>query len=839
MQLIPESQLERPITDAQSALLRNRMQLLIDSGARFYILRSNTKIPAHKWGGKKQDKPGILTADCMDCYLVGQTLGLVPSSVNAVVLDNDYLEGEELIEFETQVEDDILINVPSQTTPRAHVWFPCKHDVKEGGWQYNGTTAGEIKSYGIVAIKSQARLYNIVNALLDGKGRASLPKDYFDSFRKRGVRFSEPIEPARRRLACTTVEIEQHIEHYKTGDNPAYQTEDGKWTNFPCIYQHDRKHIHSKDTRGAYYNPADGYHGCTAHEAHSGYARDAEVELRGGARDGAGRPVGIPNTNAGRPPEFKEPTDLALHLRYSQPHAADVERLLHYRKEDLIFIRYKTARQLAVFNSDSTLEIFAYNKTSAHQSSIHYQLTLARKSALEDLKKFLKENEEDEEIRREHIDKFLEKLPNSARHVQGTTSLLINRTHSGVDEIGTIKTINIEDVDCFHKYSVLPTYSTGAISLKDGSQLPKEAIKQCYFTGRWTSLADGFDYKAILKSNSTTLTMLRQMFSEQGRFAGCLTMFARYLHGTTKDIDIIKAEQSNYGKSTLLALFRKAFPRLVKELDGSTIFGRKETRFNPFTQAMTEHLAVLIDEADKVEDINPALILKMTSTTLDVELKGQDEETKERTGTMVLIGANWPDIDTTYQGVKERIAVALDLKGHDILTRKEYEDCNTDEAVQFFRAMLIEEAVSLYQQSLKVGEHVLEFAKAKIAHLNKRTDFIDSRKNQLVLEVQREIGHLGRVSNKELSDLLERLAKETGETQPKGKNVRAFLERCFTGVSSYKSGSSRGWSYEPIRRLEVKSTSGNVISTNFEQTKIETPQNEDDPVIGEDDEPYF
>ena len=845
MHLIPDNSLEQPITSDLDYELRTKMQELINHGARFYILRSDTKIPDGKWGGKKKNIPGITSSDLIMCYDVGQATCLVPSSVNAVVLDNDYLEGEELIEFETQVEDDILINVPSQTTPRAHVWFPCKHDVKEGGWQYKCTTAGEIKSYGIVAIKTLARLYNVVNVLHDylhgSKSKTSLPKDYFDQFRKRGVRFSEPIEPARRRLACTTVEIEQHIEHYKTGDNPAYQTDDGKWTNFPCIYQHDRKHIHSKDTRGAYYNPADGYHGCTAHEAHSGYARDAEVELRGGARDGAGRPVGITDTHEREretyiPPEERDCTkDIPLRLQATRSEYTDIERIVHYRKDRIIRIR--TNLELTY----GFLEIGLWREMPTRFSGIvggeiMDNLLPARKSALTELKEFLKKHIDGDEYSQEEYDldiAMFKSLPYSHSHRQKVARHL-KEIVVGTTGASMLRTVRREEIDNFHKHSVIPFEQGGAISLRSGDTIDDTELATYLLTGAWGTLPDGFNYVELLKSDSATLQGLKELFSDNGRFAGALTLFARYFHGIGKDIDVLRAQQANYGKSTLINLFRSAFPGMVKELDGSTVFGRKETRFNPFTDAMSSSIAVLVDEADKVENMSAPLFLKMTAKTMDVERKGENEVSKPRTGTMVLVGAGWPDLDTTHQGVKERIGVALDFKGHGTFSVDEFNRFQSEESLNFFRAMVIQEAITLYQEAREANEDVLEFAKRKIAHLNRKSLLLEERDDELVVWLRNRLkDSAGRISNKDLAILLDDGHKVTGEEIPKGKAVRGFLERCFTGVRKYRTGKDRGWTFD---RVSVPSQEvSNVIQIHGERLQPTTEHTETVPSVVDHD----
>ena len=166
----------------------------------------------------------------------------------------------------------------------------------------------------------------------------------------------------------------------------------------------------------------------------------------------------------------------------------------------------------------------------------------------------------------------------------------------------------------------------------------------------------------FLTATPATAVPMREFCNQLG--FGLLKRLAYHLRHTSKDIDCIRIPQSNAGKSTLIDALRRALPGLVWSDPESKSLTERGSRFSQATAPLTEYRLVCYDECDKIDEVKTGLLNSLTADELSIEKKGLDPQSMPRIGQPLLIGADWPAVDTSMQGVAERLPWAY--QAHDL-----------------------------------------------------------------------------------------------------------------------------------------------------------------------------
>ena len=270
----------------------------------------------------------------------------------------------------------------------------------------------------------------------------------------------------------------------------------------------------------------------------------------------------------------------------------------------------------------------------------------------------------------------------------------------------------------------------------------------------------------------------------EGRFAGLAERTAALLCGTAKTVDIFVCSKSSYGKTTYYDLARRAFPGMVERIDARTAYHTASMRFTPAALALTTRLLVVLDECGHVaggdEDarLPTAAINSHTDEYMTIEKKGENVHTAKRTGSLVLVGHDWPPIDVHDQGIDTRIQWVHHVKEDaDAMTQEERDMLVSPAAVQRFRFRLLNMAQSLMADP-RGAFKASETDESKAA----RALFLKERIDPRVAALQKELAvdPSGFTSNADVAEVLSPWQGDNGKGIS-SKIVTVLLAKAFDG----------------------------------------------------------
>ena len=213
---------------------------------------------------------------------------------------------------------------------------------------------------------------------------------------------------------------------------------------------------------------------------------------------------------------------------------------------------------------------------------------------------------------------------------------------------GDVRRISADDVDL---YPIIPFDGGGHLHLDGGAR----ETCDCDITD-WLLLDHGWeipapDWTLIDADPPAVLCQFPQTFFEA---------IARHLWGTSKDADFLASPTSNAGKSTLASALSAALPGAVAVKQAPAVLTAQRRKFSAHVAPLEHSRIVLYDECGKVDDWT-GVIFELTPADLDIEHKGMDTVTRRRFGNAVFLGDAPPALDSSIQGVEERIGYTADL----------------------------------------------------------------------------------------------------------------------------------------------------------------------------------
>ena len=323
-----------------------------------------------------------------------------------------------------------------------------------------------------------------------------------------------------------------------------------------------------------------------------------------------------------------------------------------------------------------------------------------------------------------------------------------------------IQTVPIENFDKRNVHPVMPLADGGSVDLTTGRTMGAIDTADLWLHNyEWAlPMLD----PAVMRGESEGAQAMRECIRD--RFGQTLmSRIARHALGISKNIDVIVAP-TDWGKGTLIELLSKAFPGMVGRLDQVKAFGIQGDRFSQVQEQLAKKCWVFIDEAGEKSNIKirSSSLKTFIDDVQQVELKFEKNRPLPRLGTVIMVGHDWPDIDTAAQGMETRFKWALSIDpAAEPMTVRQRHLLLTEDAVRYFRQAIVRRAVQLWQEddldkATSTGETWLAIE-----------EFFNARSNSIAAAL-REAFEIGDpiqdyVRSAEVQAAIEPAAKDAGE----------------------------------------------------------------------------
>ena len=162
-----------------------------------------------------------------------------------------------------------------------------------------------------------------------------------------------------------------------------------------------------------------------------------------------------------------------------------------------------------------------------------------------------------------------------------------------------------------------------------------------------------------------------------------------------KGIDLIVMPESNSGKGAFIDTSIEAFGCMTDPGSDAIRNGRQ---FSKLEQCMLGYPLGFMDEIDKAGDIKASAINACTAAHFSLEKKGYDPVQRRRYGNLAFVGADWPHVDLTEQGLPQRFPWAYlmpDDRGE--LSETDYGLLTGEDGVAYLQELVIHMAQDTWQ----------------------------------------------------------------------------------------------------------------------------------------------
>lgn len=404
---------------------------------------------------------------------------------------------------------------------------------------------------------------------------------------------------------------------------------------------------------------------------------EAEQERKhGGAREGAGRPLSenpSEATLANRRRNLKTrminwslEANLPLHLRFDEPVACTLARLTQYEKESFLIV--DNAAYIpngGVWRMLDPRDPIASNRLwQMVQSALNWAVTDLPEDAPPE------------------YEEHLRAVSNPGRLIRDLISSVVTVSHI----VTVIPSVAFNDRNA---YPIIPHDNNTALDLRSGLSLePNAALGRHIMDSDWLIPP----MEEVVVPAEIKEIIFRQYGPE------VMDRMAAYLCGIGKGIDVIRLP-SNGGKTTLFDLLNACFPGAIAK-DNATQVAAAGQRFTPMAISLTHKMAVFIDEATHdTAQLSASMLNSWDAWRLETEEKFLPKRLLTRIGSVCILASDeWPFIDASAQGAKNRFLWAMDRQEVGTMDSEERHILLQSESVASVRAWLLNRACQLLRQ---------------------------------------------------------------------------------------------------------------------------------------------
>ena len=468
-----------------------------------------------------------------------------------------------------------------------------------------------------------------------------------------------------------------------------------------------------------------------------------------------------------------------LYLQVDPDEKADIARLKKYCADSLVVVPTEKRHDLYAVGQNNLWKKVDDDKGQ----NLWWLIRRAREAAIEEAMSYIP----DEDLQGQWQDAFRGSLLETAQHQwnmvkHATTALPGDAPYNGI-KIVSYTDFNkapgcipvIMGVDGQDGYAAVDMRNNGA--LVEGEHLRKLMIRDSGFKIPFP------DWEAELEDDGMMAYLIEEHYGEE-----LIQRLSLALIGPGKFIDTLVASQSNWGKDTLFDILAVAMPGTCMRVDARKALSSQGDKFSVVTAALASYYWVMMNEIDKVPDSIPVGQLNtMTAETVTVERKFENAHTELRIGSGWLVGADFPNFDTSGQGLPERMRWVFRTDSTDTLSPSDRMEAR-EQAGQL-RNYLFQHAVRIWnEQGINYGLHEDECECGQCAA--SRSMF--ERGKNVDLMILREMfvrDDNGTVSNEDIKEHLPDpdIYKTTA--------LKALVQQAFPGIIPKRIGKNgdRGW----------------------------------------------
>ena len=351
--------------------------------------------------------------------------------------------------------------------------------------------------------------------------------------------------------------------------------------------------------------------------------------------------------------------------------------------------------------------------------------------------------------------------------------------------------VAVEDFDRRNERPAIPLADGGGLDLTTGMTIsPNQLSERLLMSHGWAlPMID----KAILESQTEGAKAMREAIDD--RFGmELIRRLARHALGISKSIDALIAP-AGWGKSTLITIMELAFPGMVGRVESGRALSTGGDKFSVVTSLLASRLWVFVDESGgKVDKLIHGSILKTwVDDVISVERKGIDRLSRRRMGTAMFVGYDYPPVDMSDQGMKERFRWAYRMSD-DPMEQEDRDLLVSPDAIEYFRQTLMSAAIALWQDG-DIDD--IELSDESEGALD---EFIMKRSNPLALALRSEYelgdGKRDFVASAKVQLVLEEVAdgeKVTGPMVRDAMGVAFHSPRVNAGRKTIEGEQIRVW----------------------------------------------
>ena len=349
--------------------------------------------------------------------------------------------------------------------------------------------------------------------------------------------------------------------------------------------------------------------------------------------------------------ELAEELAMPRYLRAGQEYA-DWRRLLHYCPQDVCLVGQDL---YAICGQDGYWEL----TSQRHHTNLGLHLHEARQKALGDAYSFVQTETDDADTAARYRAALEFSYRDGIGYMRSLAEMGNIHIRAIVEGDPTITvggdpdiTVRHEPAAAFTLGPVLPFDDGTSVSLDRGALIGVAELRELLMLAPTWRIPRAYWQPDYLTQAPPEALPAKQFWRRLGW--PILNRMAYHLRGTSKSVDCVMFRTADAGKSTAARLLKLATGGAIQHVESSAMLTSARTRFNTPEKLLSEHRVVIWDEVDKAGEIKAGVVNLLTGEDQQIETKGVDPHERHLIGTAVLIGADWPEIDVSVQGVKTR-----------------------------------------------------------------------------------------------------------------------------------------------------------------------------------------